>query len=353
MIKRIAQALGFAAILLLPNYIDMTSSAGDERMRVPVPLTKIALAQITDLVIVALVFLISMAGLRKLKLWPKLRWILMATLPPFLLVRNLNVFPFDVPNAAVLTASLLWIAFLGFLIPLAPALAAKLRTAGSAVLTGFAVFALVMTWQLVRAATWRPGPRAYATPIPAQPANKPRLIWILFDELSYKPAFESRDPSLQLPNFDRLRSESTLYTQVTPIAYWTTQVVPSLFLGRMVTSVTYTADNRYLVRTEDSPHWQLFDVNASLIGMAKQRGVTTSIVGWCIPYCPIFAGTRRHAIGATMTRKTAALLRSMPVLLRMSGFRCAFWPSNLFAGQGLGGYSRRGNPRVMLYLLRT
>lgn len=199
MIKRIAQALGFAAILLLPNYIDMTSSAGDERMRVPVPLTKIALAQITDLVIVALVFLISMAGLRKLKLWPKLRWILMATLPPFLLVRNLNVFPFDVPNAAVLTASLLWIAFLGFLIPLAPALAAKLRTAGSTVLTGFAVFALVMTWQLVRAATWSPGPRAYATPIPAQPANKPRLIWILFDELSYKPVFESRDPTLQLP----------------------------------------------------------------------------------------------------------------------------------------------------------
>ncbi|MGB7264303.1 MAG: hypothetical protein WBC92_02245, partial [Terracidiphilus sp.] len=291
MIKRIAQAWGFAAILLLPNYIDMTSSAGDERMRVPVPLTKIALAQITDLAIVAFLFLVLMGILRKLNSWPKLRWVLIATLPSFLLVRNLNVFPFEVPNAAVITASLLWIAFLAFLIPLAPALAAKLRRAGSAILTGFAVFALVMTWQLVRAATWRPGPRAYATPIPAQPANKPRLIWILFDELSYKPVFESRDPSLQLPNFDRLRSESTLYTQVTPIAYWTTQVVPSLFLGRVVTSVTYTADKRYLVRTEDSPHWQVFDVNASLIGMAKQRGVTTSIVGWCITYCPVFAGT--------------------------------------------------------------
>lgn len=290
MIKRIAQALGFAAILLLPNYIDMTSSAGDERMRVPLPLTKITLAQITDLAIVALVFLVLMAILRKLRWWPMLRWVLMAALPPFLLVRNLNVFPFDVPNAATLTVSLLWIAFLALLIPLAPARAAKLRNAGSAVLTGFAVFALVMTWQLVRAAMWRPGPQAYATPIAAQPQIKPRLVWILFDELSYKPAFESRDPSLQLPNFDHLRNESTLYTQVTPIAYWTTQVVPSLFLGRVVTSVTYTAEKRYLVRFEDSPHWQLFDVNASLIGMAKQRGVTTSIVGWCITYCPVFAG---------------------------------------------------------------
>ena len=45
MIKRIAQAWGFASILLLPNYIDLTSSTGDARMRSPAPLTRIALAQ--------------------------------------------------------------------------------------------------------------------------------------------------------------------------------------------------------------------------------------------------------------------------------------------------------------------
>ncbi len=52
------------------------SSAGDERMRVPVPLTNIALAQITDLVIVALSSPL-MAILRRLKL-AEIRWILMA-----------------------------------------------------------------------------------------------------------------------------------------------------------------------------------------------------------------------------------------------------------------------------------
>jgi hypothetical protein len=291
MIKRIAQAFGFAAILLLPNYVDLTSSAGDERMRTPAPLTKIALAQITDLVIVAIVFWIVMALLRKLKWWPTLRWILMAGLPSFLLVRNLNVFPFPVPNAAVLTAILLWLVTFVILILRAPAFAVKLRNAGSAILTGFAVFAMVITWQLVRAAMWRPGPQAYAAAIPVQPASKPRVVWILFDELAYKQTFESRDPSLQLPNFDRLRNESTLYTNIGPIAYWTTQVVPSLLLGRVVRTVTYTAGHRYLVRTIDSPHWETFNVNASLFGMAKQRGVTTSIVGWCITYCPVFAGT--------------------------------------------------------------
>jgi len=37
MIKRLAQAWGFASILLLPDYIDLTSQAGDARMRVPDP----------------------------------------------------------------------------------------------------------------------------------------------------------------------------------------------------------------------------------------------------------------------------------------------------------------------------
>lgn len=290
MIKRIAQAWGFAAILLLPNYIDLTSAAGDARMRFPSPLTRIALAQLTDFAIAALFFAGLMALLRKFKVWPQIRWALMGLMPVFLLVRNLNVFPFDVPNAAVLAVSIIWIASLTFLVWRVPAIANKLRRAGSAVLTGFAVFALVMTWQLVRAALWRPGPQAYASSIPAQPASKPRLIWILFDELAYQPTFEARDPSLRLPNLDRLRRESTLYTDMTPIAYRTTRAAPGLLLGRIVTDVVYTADNRYLVQTEDSPHWQPFNVNASLFGLAKQRGLTTSIVGWYVAYCPIFAG---------------------------------------------------------------
>jgi len=290
MIKRIAQAWGFASILLLPNYIDLTSSAGDARMRFPSPLTRIALAHLTDLAIVGLVFAALMALLRKRRTWPKIRCWLMAVLPVYLLARNLNVFPFDVPTFAVVIAGLLWWTVLFVLHRRAPAFMSRLCKFGGAVLAGFAVFALVMTWQLVCAAMWRPGPQAYAAPIAAAPAAKPRLVWILFDEFAYKPTFEARDPSLKLPNLDRLRSESTLYSDVTPIAYRTTRAVPSLMLGHLVTDVAYTNDNRYLVQFENSPHWQSFNVNASLIGVAKRSGVTTSIVGWYIAYCPIFAG---------------------------------------------------------------
>jgi len=291
MIKRIAQALGFASILLLPNYIDLTSSAGDERMRTPFPLTRIALAQLTDLAIVAIVFACLMALLRQLSIWPKLRWVLMALLPPFLLMQNLNVFPFNVPDSAVLAVSLLWLGSLTFVILRAPAFAARFRRISSAALTGFVVFFLVSAAQLVRAALWRPGPQSFASPIATPAANKPRVILILFDELAYKPVFESRDPSLHLPNFDRLRNDSTLYTDVTPIGYWTIHVIPSLLSGHMVTDVAYTTDNRFLVRSQDSSQWHSFDANTTLIGMAKQHGATTSIVGWYLPYCAVFTRT--------------------------------------------------------------
>ena len=289
MVKRIAQAWAFASILMLPDYIDITSGNGDARMRVPAPLTRIALAHLTDLVIVAVVFGATMALARRLRAWPQIRLALVAILPPLLFARNLDVIPFTIPGVVVLGLALAWIFFVLILALRLPRRYQQLGNAGSALLTGFMCFALVMTVQLVRGALWRPGPQSWSTPIAAPPATRPRLVWILFDELAYKPTFEDRDPSLKLPNFDRLRAESTLYSDVTPIADRTTRAVPGLLSGHIVTDVDYTASNEYLIQTKDDPHWKQFDAQASLFGQAKRAGLTTSIVGWYIAYCPVFA----------------------------------------------------------------
>jgi Sulfatase len=289
-IKRIAQAWAFAAILLLPNYVDLTSGVGDARMHAPVPLTRIALAHLLDMLVVALLFAGLMACLRRLPGWVKGRWGLMALLPVLLLVRNLDLIPFEVPGVAVLVVSLIWVGVLLFLILRVPKVASQLSRAGSSILAGFAAFALVMTWQLARATVWRPGPQAFTSAVSGENTHKGRLVWIVFDELAYQQTFEARDGSLQLPNFDRLRGESTLYTDVTPIADKTAKVIPSLLLGRKVTDVANTADNRYLVKTDGAPGWKTFDANATLFGLAKQHGLTTAIVGWFVGYCPVFAG---------------------------------------------------------------
>ena len=166
MIKRIAQAWGFAAILLLPGYVDLTSSLGDERMHVPWPLTRLVLAQLVDLAIVGLIFAALMAILRNLKSWARIRWFALAFLPIYLLVCNLRIFPFRVQYISVAIAAVAWIAILAFLVFRAPGMASKLYGFGGAVLTGSVVFAFVMTAQLVSAAFWRPGIQAFAAPFP-------------------------------------------------------------------------------------------------------------------------------------------------------------------------------------------
>jgi hypothetical protein len=290
MMKRFAQAWGFAAIVLLPGYVDLTSSLGDERMHVPWPLTRFVLAQLVDILIVGLVFACVLAILRSLKAWTRIRWFVLAILPLYLLVCNLRIFPFRISYLLVALVAAGWIAVLALLVFRAPKIASKVYSLGSAVLSGAVVFAFVMSAQLVSAAFWRPGIQAFSGNIPAQPATRPRIVWIIFDELAYKPVFEARDPSLNLPNFDRLRSQSTAYTDVTPIGYHTRLVVPSLLLGRIITGSTVTAKNNFLIRTNDDPHWQPFDTNASVFGMASQHGVSSTIVGWYLPYCQIFSG---------------------------------------------------------------
>ena len=291
MIKRLAQAWGIAAVLLLPSYVDLTSSLGDEQVHVPFPLTRFALAELCDMAIVALIFAGLMAILRKLEAWTTIRWFFLALLPIYALICNFANFPAYVSLAIAIAGCASWCALLVLLVFLAPRVASGLYKFSSAALTAIAIFAVVISVQLIRAALWHPGPQAYATAIPVQPASRPRLIWIVFDELAYKPLFEARDASLDLPNFDRLRGQSALYTHLTPVGIYTNVVIPGLLLGRIVTGATYTLSKQYLVQTTDSPHWRTFDVNASLFGLAKQHGVTTSIVGWYIPYCPVFSGT--------------------------------------------------------------
>ena len=47
-------------------------------------------------------------------------------------------------------------------------------------------------------------------------AGRPRVIWILFDELSYQQVYERRLPGLQLPAFDALAAQATVFTHTVP-----------------------------------------------------------------------------------------------------------------------------------------
>jgi Sulfatase len=126
---------------------------------------------------------------------------------------------------------------------------------------------------------------AYSRPVAAQAAPHRRVVWLLFDEMSYDQLFDHRWPGLEMPNFDRLRGESVNFSQVQPEGFYTSIVVPSLLLGQPISDVRSSTAGYLYLRASTHDPWQGFDPSGTLFAEAKQMGWTTGMVSWSLPQC--------------------------------------------------------------------
>ena len=93
---------------------------------------------------------------------------------------------------------------------------------------------------------------------PAQ-TGRPRVIWILFDELSYQQVYERRLPGLQLPAFDALAAQATVFTHAVPAGIQTEEVIPSLLTGERVDQIRASSNGKQLsLHNSQSGAWQRF-----------------------------------------------------------------------------------------------
>lgn len=115
---------------------------------------------------------------------------------------------------------------------------------------------------------------------------KPRVIWIVLDELSYQQVYEQRYPGLQLPAFDQIARESTLFTHVIPPGIHTEDVIPSLMIGHATNAIHVSPDGRHLsLLYGDDKRWHPFDAHQTVFQDALNSGYSTAIAGWYNPYC--------------------------------------------------------------------
>ena len=125
----------------------------------------------------------------------------------------------------------------------------------------------------------------------AAPKNDGRIIWLLFDELSYDQTFEHRFPGLTLPSFDEFRSQSVVFSNLKPVGINTDLVIPGLFLGKPVAQIRSDLNGMPTLQFAGNQQWQPFDAQATLFAEAQRQGWTTGVVGWFNPYCRILGGT--------------------------------------------------------------
>jgi hypothetical protein len=112
-----------------------------------------------------------------------------------------------------------------------------------------------------------------------------RIIWIVFDELSYQQTYEHRYPGLQLPAFDALAADSTVFTNATPFYIFTEVVLPGLFAGKPFDQLRTTPAREPLLHSEATGKWQTLNQHDTVFQDALNAGYSTALAGWANPYC--------------------------------------------------------------------
>jgi hypothetical protein len=114
---------------------------------------------------------------------------------------------------------------------------------------------------------------------------KPRILWIVFDELSYEQVYERRYPGLELPAFDALATEATVFTHTVPEGIRTEAVFPALMTGEPIDDIRSSADGQLSMHNSKTKRWERFEQQDTVFQRALEAGYGTAIVGWYNPYC--------------------------------------------------------------------
>jgi hypothetical protein len=115
----------------------------------------------------------------------------------------------------------------------------------------------------------------------------PRLIWLLFDELDQRLAFNQRQPSVVLPELDRLRAESFAATHAFQTGGYTMVAIPSLLSGRIYSNADMADADSLMVRPEGSERVFDWRDEPNVFRRARELGVNAAVVGWHHPYCRV------------------------------------------------------------------
>jgi hypothetical protein len=217
-----------------------------------------------------------------------------------------------------------------------------IQRAAAAILGIFAFTGILISVELVwsgwQARNLNPAPTLHQSQSATKQQPHHRILWILLDELSYQQLYERRFPGLELPAFDRLAAQSTVFTHVVPAGVYTRYILPTLFTGTPSDAVDISARGMLLsLRDPSTGKWAPFRQHETVFQDAILAGYTTGIAGWYNPYCRIMPEVLDHCFW-TYRESTPANLspnRSLAVDL-LRPFRYLWLDTKHLFGHGPG-----------------
>jgi hypothetical protein len=174
--------------------------------------------------------------------------------------------------------------------------------------------ALMIDFTLNRLGAEQAGLYQPLTPSPLQPVRNPhsqRFIWLVFDELDQRLAFERRPASLQLPELDRLRAESLVDNHAVQTAMYTAIALPSLISGTVLANAQALDARTLNVQPPGSPHFVPWRSLPNVFSRVKELGVNSEIIGWHHPYCRILGDEAARCLAVQSNHSTAAIAQEV------------------------------------------
>lgn len=162
-----------------------------------------------------------------------------------------------------------------------------LRTSAIAVIVLFPFFLITISQAFWSAINVPHMPLAPA--LSARNTPTPRVLWLVFDELDQQVAFSNRPATLQLPELDRLRSQSLYATNVYSPSDSTMVSLPALITGKLLSNTKLVNQSRLMITFADSERSVSWDSVPNVFTEARDAKYNTALISWFgyIPSCYI------------------------------------------------------------------
>ncbi|HTY87610.1 MAG TPA: sulfatase-like hydrolase/transferase [Candidatus Acidoferrum sp.] len=133
------------------------------------------------------------------------------------------------------------------------------------------------------------------TELPAPPrqlqprrVGQPRVLWIIFDCMDYRLAFEQRPAGVELAEFDRLKAQSLFSVNAYSPNCSTIPSMPALIYGRRIAAALSDDTCDLTVTWADTGLTTTCTGLPSVFSEARELGFNTAVVGWAVPYSRMF-----------------------------------------------------------------
>lgn len=290
--RRLLICLSFSVCCFANTWVQLAEGSGLYHDHLP-PFPAVALPVLCLQALIAAALLAAWEFCRKTGLVRRrwLHYVFMATcLAPLGIAATAVLAAAPLRVAAVVRSRLFWPgAFLLALPLLAFALARPFRV--SRILRGLLLYmcpaaALVLVQGLRLGALAYPssafldGPLAHRLPS----SGGPRVIWIIFDEMSQNVAFAHRPAGLDLSNLDQMRAHGFYATAAFAPGSGTEVSLPALIIGEPVSEAWPAGPSQYMLRTASHPAPFSWTSAVNVFDQARSLGVNSALVGWFHPY---------------------------------------------------------------------